>query len=191
MSYRALSPETFGAIMIRIDTISTLLCLFFLSCQQKMDSSRVVLQNGLYVDNQTNKVLDGKYLITTKTDFTVGAKEQKSEESYANGIPVKDWIYVYGEDTIHIGRYLEENSIRSELTSIANAQRVDLNFWREGQYSFLSIQIIDPKSLDSTSTERICNLALANLKEKYPFKTVVIDKITDLEKIELKKFDLE
>lgn len=150
-----------------------------------------MMQRGLYVDSVTNSLLDGDYLTTTKPDAQSGGREHKSKESYNNGIPVKGWVYLYGEDTIHTGRYLEEETLKSQLATLATAQRVDLNLWQEGHYPFLTVQIINPKSLDSTTTERVYALALAALKGKYPFRTLILERITDSAKAELKKVDLE
>lgn len=149
------------------------------------------MQRGLYVDSNTNSLLDGNYVAITKADGASGGRVHQSKESYAKGIPVKDWIYLYGGDTIHTGHYLEEETLKSQLATVANAQRVDLNLWREGPYPFLTIHIINPKSLDSAAIERVYALGLAALKGKYSFRTLILELVTDSEKMELKKVDLE
>lgn len=81
--------------------------------------------------------------------------------------------------------------MNEELASLSKCKRVDINFWKEGNYPLLTIDLINPFSKDSNTMETISKLTIQSLSHKFKFKTLYIDNVIGKERTRLKETDIK
>lgn len=153
---------------------------------KQIDHVNIVIINDVYVDSTTGKPLDGTYKSPSQWDG-YGKDEHCSKEQYKKGIPTGKWMYSYKGDLIHSGSYLDRKELNSKLISLTKCKRVDINLWQEGDYPFLTIDLINPISTDSNTIGIISDVTIQSLGNKFNFRTLYIDKVTSKERIRLKE----
>lgn len=168
-----------------------LICVWIIRQQTtKIDYENIVIKNDLYVDSTTGMPLDGTYKSPSQWDG-FGKDEHCSKQKYEKGIPTGKWMYSFKGDLIHSGVYLEKTELNDKLISLAKCKRVDINLWQEGDYPILTIDLINPISKDSITVETISELTIQSLNNKFKFKTLYIDNVTEKERTTLKETDIK
>ncbi len=152
--------------------------LFFsilaISCRQNISYENVKINDGLYIDSSSGKILDGKYQSITPADEKRVAREHVSIFEYSKGIPIGEWKYSYGGEVIHTGKYLTEATIQENLKELTKSKRVDMNLWKEGDYPFLTINLILPRIIDTLTLQKIFEISKITLSKNYEFNEIMI-----------------
>jgi hypothetical protein len=171
--------------------ITGLICVWIIRSQTiNIDSINIIIKNGRYIDSTTGKPLDGTYKSPSRWDG-FGEDEHCLKEQYEKGIPTGKWMYSFKGDLIHSGIYLEETVLSDKLISLTKSKRIDINLWQEADYSYLTIDLINPIFKDSNTVETISELTMQSLSNKFKFKTLYIDNVTGKERTTLKEIDIK
>ncbi len=157
------------------------LAIFFLiliGCQQSVEFSDIERRNGLYINVTTNNPLDGKYKTMTSIGGTYNGNHVSTFE-FDKGIPNGEWTYTFNGDPIHSGKYLVQNQLKSEINSLTNSIRTDIDLWEEGGYWMLNIELISPQKRDSVLLKNIVKITNEAILEKYHYRTVDVFDVSD------------
>ena len=160
------------------------------SCRQSIKWENVKIKDGLYVDSSSGEILDGKYKSVTPPEHDI-SREDVIIFEYSNGIPVGEWSDTYGGDLIHSGKYLKEEDTKSNIQRLTKCKRVDLDLWKEADYQFLTLELIEPLAADTLTLEKVIEITKSSLLEKYKFKTIMIDSIGLTDKNYIYEYDIE
>lgn len=169
-----------------------LFCLtnIVISCTQNVIYENVKIKDGIYINSSTGEILNGKYKSVSTPEHSLEKKDIISFE-YLNGIPVGEWSDIYGGELIHSGKYLEEDNIKTSLQKLTECKRVDLNLWKESDYKYLTLELIQPKITDTLTLKKVADIAKKNLLIKYKFKEIIIDSIGDTNKNYIYEFEIK
>lgn len=151
-----------------------IICLslhLIVSCRQNIKWENVTIKNGVYVNETDGEKLDGKFISDDKSEENVILFE------YSNGIPVGEWSDTHRGDLIHSGKYLEEEDTKITIQRFTKCKRVDLDFWKEADYQFLTLELIEPTTVDTLTLKKVIEITKRSLLNKYKFKTILIDSI--------------
>jgi hypothetical protein len=172
--------------------ITGLICVWIIKqLTTNIDYDNIVIKNGLYIDSTIGKPLDGMYKSPSLWDG-FGKDEHCCKIHYEKGIPTGKWMYSFKGELIHSGVYLDERDLNHELISLSKSKRVDINLWEEGEgYPMLTIDLINPISQDSNTIETISKLTIQSLNNKYKFKILYIENVTEKERITLKETSIK
>jgi len=150
--------------------------LLFISCRKEIKYENIGLKNGLYTDLSNGKILDGKYKSLTQPENAL-QKENVIEREFSDGIPTGEWTETYGGDLYFNGEYLIEEDLKSDIQKTTKCKRVDLDFWKELYYPYLTIGLIQPEVTDTLTLQKVIELSKSQLLNKYNFRSVRIDSI--------------
>ena len=128
------------------------------------------------MDSSSGEILDGKYKSVTHLGHDMSRVDIIIVE-YSNGIPVGEWSDTHAGDLIHSGKYLKEEGTKSNIQRLTKCKRVDLDLWKEADYQFLTLELIEPLASDTLTLEKVIEITKSSLLEKYKFKTIIIDSI--------------
>lgn len=169
-----------------------ILCLIFVavSCRQPIIYDNVKIKDGLYIDSSNGEILNGKYQSITPPENAMERKHVSTFE-YSNGIPINDWTYSYGGEMIHTGKYLKEDNIKSIFQELTKSRRVDLDLWKEGDFPFLTVELIQPKMTDTLTLEKVVEISKAKLVKTYDFKQILIRSISTTDNNYIYKSELK
>lgn len=164
--------------------------LLLASCRQSIKWENVKIKDGLYVDSSSGEILDGKYISETPPEHAM-SREDVILFEYSSGIPVGEWSDTYGGELIHSGEYLKEEDAKSKIQRLTKCKRVDLDLWKEADYQFLTIELIEPVEADTLTLNKVIEITKSTLFEKYKFKTIIIDSIGSTTKNYIYEYDIE
>lgn len=139
----------------------------------------IIHTDGLSIDSLTGKVLDGTYKSSSDWDG-VGGGEHCSKH-----------LYSYKGDMIHSGEYLQEENLKQEIIAISESKIVLFDLWQEGGYEMLTVSLIQPQKSNPTTVDKISKKVIFELKNKYKFKTLYIQKSDNGNYTELAKVKLD
>ena len=148
------------------------------SCTQSIDSGKIERKDGLYTDKGTGELLDGKYESVEPIGGTYSGNHESTFE-YDEGIPVGEWTYTFNGDPIHSGKYLVENELKSKINSLTNSKITDLNFWEEGGYWMLDIELLFPNKKDSVIIKTVVDITNDAILTKYNYKSIDVFAVND------------
>ncbi|MEY5049722.1 MAG: hypothetical protein RLZZ175_3081 [Bacteroidota bacterium] len=166
------------------------LTFFFVSCKQSINYDNIKIKDGLYIDSNSGDALDGQYISVSSPSSEI-TKENVITCEYSNGIPVGDWTETYGGDLIHSGKYLSEENTKSSIQKLTKCKRVDLDNWKEADFPFLNIELIEPVVTDTLTLQKVSEVIKNNLFNKYKFKVVKIDSIGNTNKNFIYEFNIK
>jgi len=92
---------------------------------------------------------------------------------------------------IHSGEYLEEEDLKQDIITISQSKRIRFNLWQEGGYKMLTVSLIQPQKSSSIFIDKISKKVINELKNKYKFQTLYIEKSDNENYIELAWVDLD
>ncbi len=162
----------------------------FVSCRQSINYDNIKIKDGLYIDSSNGEVLDGRYISVTPSAHEM-SKEDVITVEYSNGIPNGEWTDTYGGDLIHSGKYLSEENTKSSIQQLTKCKRVDLDFWKEGDFPFLTLELIEPTVTDILTLQKVVEISKYDLLKKYKFKEIKIDSIGKTDKNYIYEYDLK
>lgn len=160
------------------------------SCTQNIKDESLKIKDGLYIDSSNGKPLNGNYKSTTTPEHSL-KKENVITSEYLNGIPVGKWTDINGDDLIHSGEYLKEESIKVIIQRLTNCKRVDLNLWKELNYTYLTLELIQPKTTDTITLKKVVKDTKKSLLMKYRFNEIIIDSIGETNKNYIYEFEIK
>jgi len=161
----------FNSIPLLIISLGTISICTINAQTVEIKYDEIIFNNGIYINSKTQKVLDGTYVMEDEMGLNY------SKEQYSYGVPVGKWINTFKGDLIYSGIYLAEEEFKNELRFITKSKRVDLNLWKEGDYSTLTISLISPASLDNTIVNSVSELSKNAFTGKYEFKSISVETV--------------
>lgn len=152
--------------------LSFLLVLFLASCRTELSSVDIEMNQGFYVLKESGEKLNGKYLLKdTVEGISCKGSFHETEEEYKEGIPINNWLNKFNGDLIHKGQYLKEPKIQDMISDLTKSQRVDLNYWQEGDYFYLTVNLVNNKiEITEDLNAQIESISKKELFPHYPFK---------------------
>ena len=159
----------------------------FFSCRENIEYEKIAWKDGLKINLETGKLLDGKYKSITQEGET-HIDYHVSTFEYKKGIPTGKSTYTFSDDPIHSGVYLYEKRFSAKISKLTNAIRTDIDLWEEG-LPLLSIILIEPQKIDNNIIEQVVELVKKHLSHKYLFDALYVVSVNDGKRKGLYKID--
>ena len=150
----------------------------------------IVEKDGLNYNSSDGKLLDGTCKSPSSWDG-FGDGEGCIKQEFKRGIQIGTWMYSHKGDMIHSGEYLHEQELKSRVVEISKCSRVDIDNWKEGNYSFLYVYLQNPENTDSVSVKNIINVTIEALRDNYEFRSIKIIERKDDSSFDLMEMNFE
>ncbi len=150
----------------------------------------IVEKDGLSYNSLNGKLLDGTCKSPSSWDG-FGDGSNCTKQKFKKGINIGTWMNSYKGDMIHSGEYLHEQELQSRVVEIGKCSRVDINNWKEGNYSYLYLYLLNPENTDSVSVKNIISVTIEALRNKYEFSSIKIIGKKDNSTFDLMEMNLE